>query len=348
MEDTYDIYDRIAKRCLSLSAHSTVNLINGLFNTDYPADSEVTYNWTEGVGDDLRRTLADTIVTINNRHSYHIEFQMTEEGDIIMRVLEYGFRHAVNRQTGPDELEFPEPLIVYLYDRKSFPDEYTLRIRFGKQGVFDYKVPVVKFLNYSLEEIEQKKLIVLLPFELLRLRRTIEKKRTKENMEALKKLVTHDILNLLQWNEEAGNLTHMEVGKLSRMVLSLYHHIYDKYEELQEVGSMAEAALYFDIDILENEIQKLTEKNQGLEEANQGLQETNQGLQEANQGLQETNQGLQEANQDLQEANQSLQETLAATIRLLAATHSAQEIAEQTRLPLEKVKKVLEASGKGV
>ena len=319
MERMHDIYDRIAKRCLSLSTRCTVNLINGLFGTDYPVDSEVTYNWTENTDDELKRTLADTIVTINQCHSYHIEFQMTIDGDIIMRILEYGFRHAMNRQTGLDVIHFPEPLIVYLYDRESFPDEYTLKIHFGKQGVFDYKVPVFKYLNQPMEELNRKKLIVLLPFQLLRLRRAIEKERTQENMGALKKLISHDILDSLKKNVDAGNITHTEAGKLSRMVLHLYHHIYDGYEELEEegVGLMAEEALIFDIDILDHEIKKLTQANQFLEEEKQALGETNQALKEEKQKLQEEKKRL---------------------LELLSRTHTPEEIEQETGIELSKTK----------
>lgn len=131
--EIHDIYDRIAKRCLSLSTRCTVHLINGLFGTDYPPDSNVSYHWTENTDNELKKTLADTIVTINQCHSYHIEFQMAKDGDILLRVLEYGFHHAIRSTGSQDTIRFPEPLIVYLYDSESFPDEYTLQISFGEQ-----------------------------------------------------------------------------------------------------------------------------------------------------------------------------------------------------------------------
>ena len=66
MESTamHNIYDKIFKKILTLSSGSVIRLINGLFETDYPTDSTVTYNWTEFHDDRLRRTLADTILTM--------------------------------------------------------------------------------------------------------------------------------------------------------------------------------------------------------------------------------------------------------------------------------------------
>lgn len=258
MEEFHDIYDRVVKRCLSLSSKSTIHLINGLYDTGYPDDSQVTYHWTEHEDDDLRRTLADTIITVNGQCSYHIEIQMTKEGDIIWRMFDYGYHAAVRNLDASGMLRFPEPRIIYLYEHERAPDVYQLTIDFGSQGTFLYQVSTFKYLDKSLEELNRKKLIVLIPFQLLRLRKAIEKERTLENLDALKNLITHDIIGSITENERAGNITKSETRKLKRMTLQLYHHIYDKYGEMEEAGvnSMVEEALILDIDIIEQEHKK--------------------------------------------------------------------------------------------
>ena len=77
------IFDKVFKKILTLSTKSVINMINGLFGTHYPDDSTITYNWTEFMDTELRRTLADTILTINGRYSYHIEAQIENDEDII-------------------------------------------------------------------------------------------------------------------------------------------------------------------------------------------------------------------------------------------------------------------------
>ena len=94
MKEIHQIYDKAFKRILTLSEKTVINLINGLFDTDYPTDSKITYNWTEHEDKELKRTLADSILTINGRDSYHIEAQMTEDEEIVFRFIEYGFGHA--------------------------------------------------------------------------------------------------------------------------------------------------------------------------------------------------------------------------------------------------------------
>ena len=98
MNEYHDMYDRMAKRCLMLSNRAIIQFINGIYEVNHPLDSEVTYNWTEHEDDDLRKTLADTIITIGGVSSYHLEFQMSEDGSITFRILEYGFNHAIKKQ----------------------------------------------------------------------------------------------------------------------------------------------------------------------------------------------------------------------------------------------------------
>ncbi len=101
-EQIYQIFDKIIKKILTLSAIAVINLINGLFGTNYPKDSTISYNWTEFEDDELRRTLADTILTINERDSYHIEAQMYRDGNIVFRVFAYGYQHAERNRTSPE------------------------------------------------------------------------------------------------------------------------------------------------------------------------------------------------------------------------------------------------------
>lgn len=54
-QEIYQIYDKIFKKILTLSGKAVINLINGLFDTNYPTDSKVQYHWTEFVDDGLKQ-----------------------------------------------------------------------------------------------------------------------------------------------------------------------------------------------------------------------------------------------------------------------------------------------------
>lgn len=75
-ETVRHIYDKVFKRILTLSNKAVIHMINGVFHQDYAQNSKITYNWTEHVDNELKKTLADTIITINDVDGYHMEAQM--------------------------------------------------------------------------------------------------------------------------------------------------------------------------------------------------------------------------------------------------------------------------------
>ena len=285
MNEIYHIYDKAFKRILTLSEKTVINLINGLFDTDYPTDSKITYNWTEHEDKELKRTLADSILTINSRDSYHIEAQMTEDEEIVFRFIEYGFGHAYKNRTfisGGERMIFPRPCILYLDEGKKdkLPDEYTLIMQFENQGEFAYKVPVVKLQNMSAAELNNKKLIALLPFQLLKLRKKIENLRTKENLEELQKLVANDIIELIQMNEDVGNISHTDALNLIDLTRKLYMKIYSKYKELEEFTvRLYDQSMELAGDKYEKTIEELEEENSELKETIRKLEKQLQTFQ---------------------------------------------------------------------
>ena len=277
MSEIYQIYDKAFKRILTLSEKTVINLINGLFDTDYPTDSKITYNWTEHENKDLKRTLADSILTINGRDSYHIEAQMTEDEEIVFRFIEYGFGHAFKNRTfidGGERMVFPRPCILYLDEgkRDTIPDEYTLIMEFENQGEFEYKVPLVKLQNMTVAELNEKKLIALLPFKLLKLRKKIENLRTEENLKELQGLVIDDIMNAIDTNVEAGNISLTEAFDLKALTTLLYMKIYSKYKELEDFTMrLYDQSLELPSDKYEKTVEELEEEVAEMKAENQEL-----------------------------------------------------------------------------
>lgn len=260
MEDRiYHIYDKIFKKVLTLSSRAVVNLVNGLFDTEYAPDSTIDYNWTEFVDDKLKRILADTIITINGMDSYHLEAQMTRDDSILVRVFEYGVAHALRHSVQKDdwcEIVFPEPKVIYLCPQNDIPEQYTLRIIFGTQGHFDYRVGVVCFNDISTEELNKRKMVILIPFKLLKLRKELQKSRNKDNLIALKKLIQNDIIESIEDNLDLGNITIDDARKLKRYTHFLYQQIYSHYDEMEELNEVTDESLMLDIDYIEKEYEE--------------------------------------------------------------------------------------------
>ena len=319
MKEIHQIYDKAFKRILTLSDKTVINLINGLFGTDYPTNSKITYNWTEHEDKDLKRTLSDSILTINNKDIYHIEARMTEDEEIVFRVFEYGFGHAHKNRTyenGSETMIFPRPCIIYLDEGKKdkIPDEYTLVLKFEDQGEFSYKVPVFKLQNASIQELNDKKLIVLLPFLLLKLRKKMEKIRSEENMEELQKLVADDIIGTIRRNEEIGNLSSIDAINLIDLTSKLYMQIYAKYKEMGEFTmrlfdqSMELAGDKYEktVEELQDEVQEMKtlvkEKDASLKEKDASLKEKDVSLKEKEELLKLQEQKIRKLEEKLKES----------------------------------------------
>lgn len=285
----YHIYDSAFKRILTLSSKAVVNLINGLFGTEYSTDSKITYNWTEHENKDLKWTLADAILTINNKFSYHMEAQMTEDEEIVFRVFEYGFGHAYQNRIvdkGEETLFFPQPRIIYLSEKEAdkVQDEYVLKLNFGEQGTFCYRVPVVKLQRISTEELDKRKMVILIPFFLLKLRSKIQKSRTKDNIEELQYLILNDIIGSINRNEEVGNISKMDAYNLKDLTLKLYWDIYAQYGELEEFTMRYDQSMRLESDKYDKSLDELEEevreKNDIISELQDTIASLKQQLQE--------------------------------------------------------------------
>ncbi|NCB93381.1 MAG: hypothetical protein EOM40_12615, partial [Clostridia bacterium] len=205
-EKIYQIYDRIFKRIFALSNLAIINLINGLFNTNYPPDAHIEYPNKEFVSMHLAKRFADVFLIIEGV-TYHLEAQMTDDEAIIVRIFEYGFHYSIDSRTDNTVLRFPEPIVIYLDTGSSAPKISTLTLDFGTQGTFSYQVKNFLYQEHEVSELNQKKMIILIPFQLLKLRKIIQKSPTKENFAALQKLIQDDILNSIKTNVQVGNIT---------------------------------------------------------------------------------------------------------------------------------------------
>ncbi len=282
-KEVFQIYDKIFKKILTLSSGAVINLINGLYGTNYAKDSTITYNWTEFVGDDLKRILADTIITINNVDTYHMEAQMTEDEDIIFRVFEYSFSHAGRTRVSDRygcRLNLPQPKIIYLYSSENIPDEYVLSMYVGNEKLADYKVSTFKFLETDTETLNDKKMVILIPFALLKMCKAMEKERTPENQAALQSIIQNDIIGSVERNLAAGNITVADAQKLKCLSYKLYEHIYSHYNELEVLTEMTDESLMLDVDILEKKHEEelaaiVAAKDKEIEELRRLLAEKN-------------------------------------------------------------------------
>ena len=347
------IYDKIFKKVLTLSSKAVINFINGLFETQYSTDAKVTYNWTEFHDDNLKRILADTIITIDGCHSYHIEAQRYQDDTIIFRVFEYSYRHAERcKEISKDKcfLRFPEPKVIYLYAEGKIPDIYSLILDFGTQGTFEYCVDTVQLEKISVKELNQRKMIILIPFYLLSLQKIIRKKRSKENLEQLKKLIFNDILGSIEMNYEYGNITMDDASRLKNLTIALYRHLYANYEEMEDLNDMTDESLILEYDIFlkKHNIESLDETVEWIEEQRKYIEEQGKYIEEQSKNIEERNKYIEERNKYIEEQNKYIEEQSKNIEERRKNIEERSRYIEQNEETIEKKKREIEASKKEI
>ena len=274
----HDIFDRIFKRIITLSAPTIIRFINGAFETDYPTDSTVTYNWTENVDDKLRKTIADTIITINETDFYHMEAQMySDDESIILRVFDYGYHHAyrhyedVYSEQGIRcgiRIGFPKQLVIYLDSSKTIPDYYSITMEFKDQGEYTVNIPIIKYQEKPLQEIIDKNLVILLPFKLLKVRNDIKKSidskdsdKIKSTISELREIYEDDIIKTIEGCFKNGSLLREDMNLLISLTRRLFEHLYSKYSDQEVIEKMLhDESLDLEIDRYIDEVESLKDE----------------------------------------------------------------------------------------
>ena len=312
-EEAHDIYDRMFKRILTLSGKVVIRFINGLFQTDYPENSKITYHWTEFEDDSLKKTLADAILTVNDTDYFHIEAQMDKDSDIVLRMMNYGMNQAFRSfQELPFdpacgqvwEMEFPRQIVIYLDEKPGLPEYYPVTIHFQGEGSYTHHISVLSFQEKSLSEIKEKNLIVLLPFKLLSLRKDFEKERSEDNIRRLIQLYEDDIMGMIEQAYAHDQITNKDYVSLRSLTILLLRHLYSRYQEIQEeLMRLYDQSLDLESDRLFDRIELLEEQ---ISEKDEQISEKDELISEKDEQLSKKDEMISEKDEEIRKLKEQL------------------------------------------
>ena len=107
---------------------------------------------------------------------YHIECQSNADSNMVVRMIEYDFAIALEDALAkgkPYRLEFPASCVLYLRHNNATPDALSMEVVLPNGDTFDYSVRVFKAQAVGKEELFQKRLLILLPYYLMRYEREL-------------------------------------------------------------------------------------------------------------------------------------------------------------------------------
>ena len=157
------------------------------------------------------KRITDAVMKVKDKQksaerSYHIECQSTKDTSISIRMYEYDSQIALkDREWDGKKLKvkFPYSTIIYLRSDDSMGEDIGIRLNTSEDET-EYKIPLIKLKNYTLDMIFEKHLFILLPFWIFTYEDRL--KEYEENENQRKELIEdfRIIIRRLQNNCEEG------------------------------------------------------------------------------------------------------------------------------------------------
>jgi hypothetical protein len=266
--ETHQIFDLTVKYLLKeTSPANTVYLINALMDKQHPPDSRVSFRETENVakrGSTLELFRSDVIASVNDE-DYILEIQIGNDKTMGLRIFQYGFGHArrnvrISENGALLEAYMPEAAVVFLETAGTTPDHITFRLNSSGGRSLDYDIKVFKMPDHGIESLEEQRLLLLLPFCILRFRKELnEKSLTSEGRRILAEAAKQMILDLeavLTRCLEKGLLSDRDCIIILESAARLYKELYLKHSEFKEGDDMLKKKIGFRLKALEKKFEK--------------------------------------------------------------------------------------------
>ncbi len=257
------LWDEIFKKEVYHMPRQIFPLIYEIYGKRYPPDSALSPLATEfsvnrNTEEKMTSIRADKTILIDGRDIYHFECEIKGSNAMVLRMFEYDVhialsyppvRHLQERKALP-ELRFPRSCVLYLQGTSNRPPLLSCRIYLQDGTSCPYKVPILQVQSYTLKEIKEKHLFVLIPFLPLRFRKyyQAEKKSFALKKEELTSFYRQIIL-ILSSEADSGQLTDFDCSILLNLLRKSMIRVFCKDDILlKEVISMTEPILELEID----------------------------------------------------------------------------------------------------
>ena len=181
------IFDDVLRTIQERRPKLLIPLVNEVFHTAYPENMKVT-RLPEEYQKVVSKVVADSCNKIMEQ-IYHFVCQSTSDGNMILRMVEYDFMIALTEsrnQLDKRKIKFPRACIIYLRATKNTLTEEQIEIEMADGQIITYRVPTIRLRDYSIDEIFEKNLLILLPYYIINyekeLSKVAEEKERKENL----------------------------------------------------------------------------------------------------------------------------------------------------------------------
>lgn len=238
------LWDEIFKAIVDTLPRQLFPLFREVFGKEYPPGTPIRLlatehsTYTNNPDKSPSSNLMDIALLVADIDYYHLECQMHNDTQMVLRMISYDLHFSLQHTVSPDSsaeevtIRFPRSVVIYPDQNNALPDSLRCRILFPDLSEYIYQVPTIKIQPYTLEQIRQKHLYLFLPYTLLRLKPKLKHVTplTKEELTVFVK----KIIVILEEDTAAGYLTPQESCDYIRLLLHASEHIFQNYPEYHE------------------------------------------------------------------------------------------------------------------
>lgn len=248
-----NIYDGAFRTILNDCRKLVIPVINEIFGESYTGEEEIQFfpneHFIDRQDEADRERITDTNFTVFGKvqKKYHIECESSyPDGRITIRLFEYDAQIALDEGEVRSEtltVTFPNTAVLYLRTYKKTADKMKYII-VTPGGTVQYDIPIMKVQNYSLDDIFEKRLLMLIPFYIFSHEKSFPE--YNSNGRKLEELKTEYrvILERLDELERQGVIGAFDKRTIIELSGDVIKEIAQKYKNVQEgVGDMMRGPL---------------------------------------------------------------------------------------------------------
>ena len=236
-------YDDVFRTLLNDCTPLIIPVINDVFGEQYSGNEEIIFSPNEhflnrqGGNEDERITDSSFQIRGKEIKRYHLECQSSPDSSLLVRFFEYGTQIALDegeiRGGNTLTVTLPHSAVLFLRCRASTPDTLKIRIE-TPGGSLEYDIPAIKSQKYTLLEIFDKKLLLLLPFYIF----SHEDRFAEYETDAAKlrglQAEYAEIRNRLEGMAECGEISEYVKCTITDMSEKVLEHIAAKYNTVRK------------------------------------------------------------------------------------------------------------------
>lgn len=236
-------YDDVFRTLLNDCSSLIIPLINEVFGEQYTGEEKIDFSPNEHFmnrqdGEEQER-ISDTSFKISSgteTKKYHWECQSSTDSSMLVRFFEYDTQIALDEgeiKKNVLTVTLPNSAALYLRCNSATPDEMIVEI-ITPGGTVSYGIPIMKSQSYSIDDIFEKKLLMLVPFHIFSYEsRFKEYDGDREKIRKLQKEY-RDIADRLEQLLNDGKISEYIKCTIMDMSNKVLEHIASKYENVRE------------------------------------------------------------------------------------------------------------------